>query len=344
MARQSGQQIAMPNRSDPARKRSPADDLVTRRGGTISADGGTGEGAAFIYVAPRSMPLPVLIAVPHAGRAYPAEILGQMRDPGLSQLRLEDRHIDSVGVEMARATGTGLLVAHAPRAMLDLNRAADDIDWDMVEGKGRNFAKLRTHPTGTNARARSGLGLVPRRLPGFGEIWRSRLSPDELERRIDQIHRPYHTFLGRELERIRDSWGAALLVDLHSMPPLRRQATGTQSDRGSVPQIVLGDRFGASCNSALISRAFRYLEDQGCVAAHNRPYSGGYVLDRHAARRRNIHCVQVEVCRSTYLDPSLSDPTDAVKPLAKMLAGLVRELGAETAGLGAGSQMPQAAE
>ncbi len=334
----------MPNRSAPARKRSSADDLVTRRGGAISADKTGGESAAFIHVAPRSMPLPVLVAVPHAGRAYPAEILAQMRDAELSQLRLEDRHIDSVGVEVARATGTGLLVAHAPRAMLDLNRAADDVDWDMVEGKGRSFAKTRSYPTGTNARARSGLGLVPRRLPGFGEIWRSRLQREELDRRIAQIHRPYHAFLERELERIRDSWGAALLIDLHSMPPLRRQMTGAHDDVASAPQIVLGDRFGASCNPSVISRAFRYLEDQGCVAAHNRPYSGGYVLDRHAARRRNIHCVQVEVCRSTYLDASLSDPTDAVNPLAKMLAGLVRELGAETAGLGADSQMPQAAE
>lgn len=293
--------------------------------------------AAFIHRAPRAMPLPVLIAVPHAGRAYPSQVLADMRDPVMSQLRLEDRHVDAVAVELARQTGTGLLVAQAPRAMLDLNRADDDIDWEMVAG---GAGLMRTARKGTqNARARSGLGLVPRRLPGFGEIWRARLPREELARRIDRIHRPYHSFLADELKRIRDLWGAALLIDLHSMPPLRRP-----SGEERAPQIVLGDRFGASCHSSLAARAFRFLDRHGCAAAHNRPYSGGYVLDRHANPARGIHGIQIELCRSTYLDVSLSEPTEAVGPLAKMLAGLVRELGAETAGLGAGGELAQAAE
>ncbi len=266
-----------------------------------------------------------------------------MRDPHQSQLRLEDRHVDAVGVEIARETGTGLLVAHAPRAMLDLNRSDEDVDWEMIEGSGPVKMRTRRQITGTNARARSGLGLVPRRLPGFGEIWRSRLPRAELERRIDRIHRPYHSFLAAELERIRDAWGAALLIDLHSMPPLRKASHGTNAEESS-PRIVLGDRFGASCHGTLISSAFRYLEAQGCVAAHNRPYSGGYVLDRHAAPSKGIYAMQIEICRSTYLDAALAEPTEALKPLASMLAGFVRELGAQTAGLGAGGQMAQAAE
>ncbi len=332
-------------------------DLITTRGGAIGGgligSGAIGDrasaGAAFVHIAPRSMPLPVLIAVPHAGRAYTGDVLAQMRDPEMSQLRLEDRHIDNVGVEVARATGTGLLVAHAPRAMLDLNRADDDVDWDMIErpAKGAvgasaadNAGAFSAANRGNNARARSGLGLVPRRLPGFGEIWRGKLPRGELEQRIDTIHRPYHEFLARELERIRDAWGAALLIDLHSMPPLRRQQTGVRGEGGAgndepAPQVVLGDRFGASCHTGLVSRAFRYLDEAGCAASHNRPYSGGYVLDRHAATARGIHAVQLEICRSTYLDAALSEPTEAVKPLAMMLAGLVRELGAATAGLGA---------
>ncbi|AWW75068.1 N-formylglutamate amidohydrolase [Erythrobacter sp. KY5] len=299
--------------------------------------------AAYVHVRPRAMPLPVLIAVPHAGRVYPGDVLATMRDAGLSQLRLEDRYVDAVGVEVAKATGTGLLVAQAPRAMLDLNRSADDIDWEMIVGAPEEMrSSSRSHRRGRampNSRARSGLGLVPRRLPGFGEIWRERLPARELARRIDRIHRPYHEFLGKELERIRDAWGAALLIDLHSMPPLRRP-----SGEERAPQIVLGDRFGASCHHTLAARALSYLDRHGCAAAHNRPYSGGYVLDRHAAPARGIHGIQIELCRSTYLDATMSQTTAAVKPLANMIAGLVRELGAETAGLGAGGQAAQAAE
>ncbi len=318
-----------------------ARDLISVRGGEVSADAARSADrpAAFVHIAPKSMPLPVLIAVPHAGRAYPTALLEQMRDPVLSQLRLEDRYVDKLGVEIARATGTGLLVAHAPRAMLDLNRSEDDVDWDMIAAKRPPTRSRNGNKTLSNARARSGLGLVPRRLPGFGEIWREHLSQNELDRRIAKIHQPYHSFLEQELARIKEAWGAALLVDLHSMPPLRK--TGGQDN---APQIVLGDRFGASCHSAVIARAFRYLEGQGCNAAHNRPYSGGYVLDRHAKPQRGVHCVQVEVCRSTYLDAALSQPTAALKPLGAMLAGLVRELGAEVAGFGAARSLPQAAE
>ncbi len=291
---------------------------------------------AFHYCTPTSMPLPVLIAVPHAGRAYPQSVFDQMRDKELCQLRLEDRYVDRLGVGIARETGTGLLVANAPRALLDLNRSHTDVDWGMVKGGVRHRVSQRINPS---RRARSGLGLVPRRLPGFGEIWREPLPVETLNSRIETIHRPYHQFLTRELEAIRDSWGAALLIDLHSMPPLRNAGEGKRA-----PQIVLGDRFGASCASSLVARAFRILDEQPFASAHNRPYAGGYVLDRHAAPSRGIHAIQIEVCRSLYLDEQLSQPTERLGPVAKMLAGLVRELGAETARFGSASDIAQAAE
>jgi N-formylglutamate amidohydrolase len=325
--------------------------LTRQTGGKVpGARAGEGFGPAFTHIAPRSMPLPVLIAVPHAGRAYPAHVLRSLRDEELCQLRLEDRHVDRLGVAVAKATGTGLLVAHAPRAMLDLNRADDDVDWEMVSGARQREAAVQAKKAGAtragatragagNARARSGLGLVPRRLPGFGEIWRQPLAREELDARIDHIHRPYHAFLAQELRRIRDQWGCALLLDLHSMPPLREQP-----GQPRVPRIVLGDRFGASCASSVLSRAFRYLDMSGYEAAHNRPYSGGYVLDRHAAPVRGIHALQVEVCRSVYLDERMAEPSAGLEPLARMLAGLVRELGAQIACLSDGGQLDEAAE
>lgn len=300
---------------------------------------GLNDAPAFTLTTPPRMRLPVLVAVPHAGRAYPPAVEARMRDPVQAQLRLEDRHVDRIGVEIARQTGAGLLVAHAPRALLDLNRAEDDIDWDMVEG-GRPPDSPAPQPApGRNARARSGLGLVPRRLPGSGEIWRGRLAPDELAARIEGIHRAYHTALAQELARIRAQWGAALLIDLHSMPPLR----GADGE-GPAPVIVLGDRFGAACHNALVARALGQLEASGVSAAHNRPYSGGYVLDRHGAPQSGVHAMQIEVCRATYLDRRLAEPGAGLAGMAATLAALVRELGAETALLGGDDSLLQAAE
>lgn len=294
---------------------------------------------AFTLTAPPQLRLPVLVAVPHAGRTYPPAVTARMRDATLAQLRLEDRHADRLGIAIARETGAALLLAHAPRALLDLNRAEDDIDWDMIEG-GRPDDMPPAEPgQRSNARARSGLGLVPRRLPGSGEIWRGRLAPAELAARIEGIHRAYHEALAAELARIRAQWGAALLVDLHSMPPLRASEGEVRA-----PVVVLGDRFGASCHNALIARALTHLEVRSIPASQNRPYSGGYVLDRHGAPREGIHAMQIEVCRATYLDRHLAEPGAGLPAIAAMLAALVRELGAEAALLGGGEGLRQAAE
>ncbi len=320
----------------PARRPSGDPERASENGGRVP---GLDAAPAFTLTRPPRLRLPVLIAVPHAGRAYPEGVTARMRQPALAQLRLEDRHADRLGVAVARETGAGLLVAHAPRALLDLNRAEDDLDWDMIEGGRPEGAGLPEPGQRGNARARSGLGLVPRRLPGSGEIWRGRLAPAELAARIEHIHRAYHAMLAAELARIRDEWGAALLVDLHSMPPLR-----AAEGEAHAPVLVLGDRFGASCHTALMGRALSHLDLRGVPAAQNRPYSGGYVLDRHGAPQSGVHAVQIEVCRATYLDRQLSEPGAGLPAVAAMLAALVRELGAEAALLGGQEGLRQAAE
>lgn len=299
-------------------------------GGTIPDTGV----AAFTLRRPAGAPLPVLIAAPHAGRAYAAGLLAAMRDAPFAQLRLEDRHCDALAGAVAAQTGAALLVAHAPRAMVDLNRAPDDMDWSMVAEGAPPGARHSL----ANRRARSGLGLVPRRLPGLGEIWKQRIGRAELEARIAGIHAPYHAALARALEDLRDRWGAALLVDLHSMPPLRARHAGERPG-----EFVVGDRFGASCDRALVSAALAWFEGQGRAAVHNRPYAGGYVLDRHGAPARGINALQIEVCRASYLDARLAEPSARLPGVVRTLAGLVRALAGEVAALG-GGRLPLAAE
>lgn len=290
---------------------------------------------AFRFHPGRAPSLPVVVAVPHAGRDYPVRVLEEMREPDWSRLRLEDRHVDLIGREIAQMTGVPLLVAEAPRALIDLNRSPDDMDWTMVSGD--RPAKLRGSLV--NRRARSGLGLVPRRLHGLGEIWKGRLAQSDLSGRIENIHRPYHRTLGKALEDIRDAWGAALLIDLHSMPPLK------PSEANPKPaEFVIGDRFGASSDTGLSARTLEYLEGAGRRTAHNRPYSGGYVLDTHGAPRRNIHALQIEVCRITYLDKRLAEPGPRLGSVARLLAGLVRQLAADVARMGETGGQAMAAE
>lgn len=280
--------------------------------------------------------IPVLISVPHAGRCYPDALLSQMRDAGQSRLRLEDRFVDLLAVEVAKQTGASLLVANAPRAMMDLNRAVDDIDWGMISGDSVAVAPKHSQ---ANRRSRSGLGLLPRRLSGLGEIWKGPIERSDLDQRIDGIHKPYHSVLSQQLELIRDHWGASLLIDFHSMPPLRRGQAGLPA-----AQFVIGDRFGIACDNSLVDGAIRFFESKGRQVNLNRPYSGGYVLDRHASPRRGVHAMQLEICRSTYLDAQLEHPSARLGSVAKLLSHFVLTMGEGVARLAENGYFVQAAE
>ena len=183
--------------------------------------------------------------------------------------------------------------------------------------------------------------MVPRRLPGIGELWKRALPRADLAARIEQVHQPYHSCLTDELAALRARWGAALLIDLHSMPSLAAAGGGAPA------RIVLGDRFGASCSGALVASAFAFLASeqmasrhgngQRWLAAHNRPYAGGYGLERHAAPSRGIHAVQIEIDRACYLDSRLVEPGEGFAGVVAMLVGLVRRLAGDVAVLGAGT-------
>ncbi|PEQ13428.1 N-formylglutamate amidohydrolase [Novosphingobium sp. PC22D] len=291
---------------------------------------------AFSLFGPDPSRIPVMIAVPHAGRVYPRALLRDMRHADLAALKLEDRYADRLAHAVARETGAALLIANAPRAMIDLNRAPDDVDWEMFP-RGSAGERMQRAPS---RRARSGLGLIPRRLSGIGEIWRRRQDLADLDARIAGVHGPYHETLASTLAQLQARWGAALLLDLHSMPPL-----ASNGGRGG-PHFVIGDRFGASCHGGITAAAFSCFHGANQEAAHNRPYAGGYVLERHSDTSRGLHAIQLEIDRSRYLDSRLAEPGPGFDDVAALLTNLVRDLAQEVSQLGqlGDEGMRQAAE
>ncbi|MEE4450918.1 N-formylglutamate amidohydrolase [Novosphingobium resinovorum] len=302
-------------------ERSGENDSHEERGGWIPGAPGS---AAFVLSERRPSAIPILIAAPHGGRDYPRTLMADLRHGPATALKLEDRHIDAIARRVAELTGASLLIARAPRAMIDLNRAPDDVDWEMFVRE----ARPRDGGGTPSRRARSGLGLIPRRLPATGELWRRRLQADDLSARIAGVHEPYHAALAEMLARLRDRWGAALLIDLHSMPPLPSRP-GVAS-----AQLVVGDRFGASCHGSVVAATFAHFAQVEREAAHNRPYAGGYVLERHADPRAGLHAMQIEIDRSRYLDSALVELGEGTDGIVADLSALVRRLAALVAELG----------
>src|SRR5690349_6825285 len=134
-----------------------------------------------IVHAPRSN-LPVLLSVPHSGRDYPDWLIAEAVHGRGSLAALEDPLVDRL-VSRAIEQGLGVVIARAPRAAVDCNRAEDDIDPSIIEGSSPKYV---------SARARGGLGIVPARTQHHGHLWRQTLHADQLEERLAQAHRPYH--------------------------------------------------------------------------------------------------------------------------------------------------------
>ncbi len=256
---------------------------------------------------------PVVLSVPHAGRDYPSALLAAIRVPVEALRILEDRHVDQLALA-ARGTET-LLVQRPARAWIDLNRAEHERDPKLDDG-----ADPTRSPT-MSAKLRSGLGLVPRRIAAAGDIWAKRLSGDAVNARIMADHRPYHAALSTLLATARARFGVAVLLDIHSMPPLGAP--------GEAAQIVLGDRFGKSAASRFIARLEGEAEASGITHALNTPYAGGHILDRHARPQSGIHAIQIEFDRTLYLDAAHDAPSPGFAGTAAMLRRMIAAIGDE---------------
>ena len=261
---------------------------------------------------------PVVLSVPHAGRDYDDALLRAARvGPEMLQ-RLEDRWADLLADPLIER-GHCVLVARAPRAKIDLNRHEREIDPTMVTALPRDL------PLQASAKLRGGLGLLPRRLPGAYELWQRPIGWDEVRRRIEMIHRPYHAMLGQMMRAAREVHGHAVLIDLHSMPPLPPPAAGQEA-----PQVVLGDRFGRAASARLMTLAADVLAGHGIRTAQNHPYAGDHMVERHGRPADDLYALQVEVDRSLYLDDALDQPGPGLARLQTAIAALVEAIACES--------------
>ena len=258
---------------------------------------------------------PVLLSVSHAGRDYAPAIISSLRVPLAATMPLEDRYADLL-TEQAVAARIPTIIAATPRLMIDLNRAPDDLDPESVIG---GFG--RGNPA--SAKARAGLGLVPTRLWGVGPLWRKALDPAELAARIDAIHTPYHAAIAAALGAAKRHFGCALLIDLHSMPPIKED---------NAPDVVIGDRFGSSAATRITATAEAVLKNAGLRVAINAPYAGGYIITRHSAPLAGIHALQIEVDRRLYLDAALDQPGAGLARVQRIIVMLIASLRDELIG------------
>ena len=179
----------------------------------------------------------------------------------------------------------------------------------MFEGDPPPFALAQT------PRVAAGLGSIARVVGEGQEIYGGKLPFSEARERIEAVHRPYHETLAALLAQGRTAFGRVALIDWHSMPSAATRPTRS----GRAADMVLGDRFGASCAPALTALMERELRRLGYQVARNAPYAGGYTTEFYGQPAGGVHVLQVEINRALYLDEANVRPSSGFAKLKQDL-------------------------
>ena len=259
---------------------------------------------------PEAWTSPYILASPHSGRAYPAGFLAASRLTLLELRRSEDAYVDAL-LPDPDTLGVPVLRADFPRAFVDVNRAPYELDPLLFD------APVAAEPA-RSGRVLAGFGVVPKLAAEGRAIYAARLPAQEARARIRMCYHPYHAALRGLITECLTRFGEATLIDVHSMP--------SAGAGRSLPGVVLGDRFGASCDGARMRRFEDGFRAAGFSTARNTPYAGGYVTSLYGRPVEGVHVIQVEINRGLYLDERSVARSGGFARTRAALAGVLQGL------------------
>ena len=270
--------------------------------------------AAYNLFMPDIRTTSVVFASPHSGREYSWSFVRQTILDERTLRSSEDAFVDKL-FDAAPAHGAPLLTAIAPRAWIDVNRSSEELDPALIDGVGK---------TAHNPRVSSGLGVVPRVVANGRSIYRGKISHADAKSRINEFWHPWHDALTTLMDDSIALFDEAILVDCHSMP--HEAIESISHPRGTRPEIVLGDRFGAAAASDVVDRIEAALTAAGLRVARNAPFAGAFVTQNHGRPARNRHVVQMEIDRSLYMNEQQIRPNNTFAAFKPMIDRVVADI------------------
>ena len=166
---------------------------------------------------------PLILSIPHAGRALMPGLEARMTDAGRSLIDTDwwlERLYDLPVFQLLKPT---IIRANLSRYVIDLNR--DPAGVSLYPGQATS-------------------GLVPLETFDGEPIYRPEQAPDdsEIAERTEKYFWPYHCALSAEIDRVHAAHGVAALYDCHSI----RSVIPRLFD-GELPVLNLGTNSGTAC-------------------------------------------------------------------------------------------------
>ena len=186
----------------------------------------------------------------------------------------------------ASQMGASVLAARYSRFAIDLNRPEDDTP---------------LYQTATT-------GLFPETLFDGTSIFLPGRSRSEEIKTIckERIWRPYHERLRAELDRIKDAFGYAVLLDAHSI-----RGEIPRLFEGPLPDFNIGTNDGRSCAPTLSAAVDKACDAPGYRRVVNGRFKGGHITRHYGRPDGNVHAVQLELAQRTYMN---EQPPFAYRP------------------------------
>ncbi len=245
---------------------------------------------SFICHVPEVVDSPVLFNSPHSGRLYDRCFLRQTL-LSWQEIRLsEDCYVDKF-LNSAPRYGSVFVEATFPRAFVDVNRSSNEMDPKIIKG---------LNSTIHSPKVSAGLGVIPRVVGNGLDIYKSKISYQEAENRLRNYYFPYHKKLRELIEKAVQKFGLSIVFDFHSMP--HSSIKDCKEKVSEVPQIVLGDCYGSSCDSELFEKAYEVFVAGGFRVERNSPFSGGFITKNYGSPVEKVHVIQVEIDKSLYMN------------------------------------------
>lgn len=255
---------------------------------------------------------PVIFASPHSGTVYPSEMRERLCVPLTDLQRTEDAFVDQL-YAAATEQGALLLSANYARGFVDLNRDARELDASMFHDGLPRTAGM------PSARVKAGLGCFPRVGASGRDIYAAPMSKRDGTFRLEAVYDRYHQALQAQIDALKQDWSDIVVIDCHSMP-------SRQPGKSSMPDIVLGDRFGSSCSARLTSVVERRCRREGLSVTRNAPYAGGYTTRRYGRPRRGVHVLQIEINRALYMNEMTVEKSAGFDRTRALVTTIIEEI------------------
>ena len=261
----------------------------------------------FVYLKATSEERPLLLSIPHTGVHVPREIDANFATDRIRSLPMTDWHLHHL-YDFLPAFGVDVLHATHSRFVVDLNRPPQPME--LYPGRFET-------------------GLVATQTFEGEEIYLTPPGEEEIEERRKRYYEPYHERLSQALEEKKQRFGAAFLIDAHSIA-----SHATLINDELKEHIYLGDRDGTTCVPALTDFLDASFSVNGLRVSRNVPFKGGYITHYYGGLP-GVQALQIEMCERVYMDESdppgaLAHPrfAEAKQMLGRIFSELVTSIGA----------------